>query len=72
LHNATLEAVARAHPWARFADLARAVPREGRYFNDVCHLSSAGMARLVDGMLRAVFGDPPGDVAPGPLSVTAP
>ena len=37
----------------RFVDQASAMPKGGRYFNDVCHLTSAGSAAFVENMLGA-------------------
>jgi hypothetical protein len=45
--------VAESDARIRFVDQASKMPPEGRYFNDVCHLTSAGSHAFVDEMLTA-------------------
>lgn len=52
--NEAIAALAAEHPGVRFVDVAAAIPREGRYFNDVCHLSREGMERLVAAVVKAL------------------
>jgi len=47
-HNATVRALAAQHPELRFADAARELPGDERYFLDVCHLTEAGADRLAE------------------------
>jgi hypothetical protein len=51
-HNEIVRAVAARHPDVAFADAAAAMPRGAAYFNDVCHLTAAGSAKLVDALLE--------------------
>jgi lysophospholipase L1-like esterase len=51
--NEAIAALAAEHPDVRFVDVAAAIPREGRYFKDVCHLSREGMERLVAAVVKA-------------------
>jgi hypothetical protein len=52
-HNAIVRAVASDHPEVAFVDAAAAMPRGAAVFNDVCHLTAAGSARLVDLVLES-------------------
>ena len=45
VHNAVIRNLARAHPEAIFVDEQATMPADGRYFDDICHLSIAGCAR---------------------------
>ena len=51
--NEMIAALAAGSPEIRFVDVAGAIPREGRYFNDVCHLSREGIALLVAAVMEA-------------------
>jgi len=64
--NEMIATLAAASPGVRFGDVAGAIPRAGRYFIDVCHLSRQGMALLVDAVMQAccVEGIPPSAVKP--------
>jgi lysophospholipase L1-like esterase len=57
--NEAIAALAAEHPDVRFVDVAAAIPREGRYFNDVCHLSREGMERLVAAVMQAAVPSSP-------------
>ena len=50
-HNDAVRRVADGETGLRFVDQAREMPPEGRYFNDVCHLTSAGSRVFVQNML---------------------
>jgi hypothetical protein len=54
-HDAVLrEAVAR-RPEVLFVDQEALVPRDGRHFRDVCHLSPLGAEVFLDGLERAIL-----------------
>ena len=64
-HNRVIREFA-THPAALFVDVARAIPREGTYFHDVCHLSPRGEERWIGSFvprLREHFARPPGQPA---------
>ena len=50
-HNEVVRRVAESDARIRFVDQASEMPAEGRYFNDVCHLTAAGSHVFVDNML---------------------
>jgi hypothetical protein len=54
-HNAAVRELAAAHPEALFVDQDALFPREGLYFNDVCHLTHEGCERLVENLLPAAL-----------------
>ena len=41
-HNQVMKELSASHPEARFIDMEREMPKEGRYFDDICHLTQAG------------------------------
>jgi hypothetical protein len=55
--NEMIRALAAESPEVRFVDAAAAIPAEGRYFNDVCHLSRAGTKLLVAALMAACCGE---------------
>ncbi|HOR29009.1 MAG TPA: hypothetical protein PLG73_13410, partial [Candidatus Sumerlaeota bacterium] len=73
LHNEVIRAVARDHA-IPLVDLAARMGDSGDYFIDICHLSPAGVARLVDGILDGLtllsFPAAPGDPARQPAHST--
>jgi hypothetical protein len=48
VHNAVIRNIATLHPEVRFVDMEQWIPKEGRYFDDLCHLSSAGCERFAE------------------------
>jgi hypothetical protein len=53
-HDAVLRRLGASGRAAYFVDVAGAVPRDGRHFSDVCHLTREGSRRLVEALLDAV------------------
>ncbi|MEN6625156.1 MAG: SGNH/GDSL hydrolase family protein [Candidatus Sumerlaeia bacterium] len=54
-HNEAVRELARENPRAPFVDIAGLIPREGRYFNDICHLTVAGSEAWVDNVMPPVL-----------------
>ena len=53
-HNQVIRALAaRKDPHVQFLDMARAIPRDGKHFDDICHFSLAGRTRFVESLLPA-------------------
>ncbi|HLQ46400.1 MAG TPA: SGNH/GDSL hydrolase family protein [Planctomycetaceae bacterium] len=52
-HNAVIRQVAADHPEAIFVDMQAELPKTGRYFSDVCHLTPEGCRRFADRMTQA-------------------
>ena len=52
-HNDIVRAVAAHDPAVGFVDEAREMPQGGWYFNDICHLTSAGSTVFVENMVDA-------------------
>ena len=52
LHNGATRVVAKRNPGVLFTDVEIEMPEQGRYFNDVCHLSEEGKREW----LRLVIG----------------
>jgi hypothetical protein len=50
-HNEVVRNVAVENPGVRLVDVDHLMPRSGRYFDDVCHLTGAGSAKLVELLL---------------------
>ena len=62
LHNDILRRLAAADSNVRLVDVAAAMPRSGLYFNDICHLTTAGSVRFADAVLPVLIelaGGPP-------------
>jgi hypothetical protein len=57
--NVMIADLAASSPGVRFVDIAGAIPREGRYFIDVCHLSREGMDLLVAAVMEACCAEGP-------------
>jgi len=53
-HNEIVKNLAAEAPRVHLVDQASAMPKEGRYFNDVCHLTAGGSALFVENMLGTV------------------
>jgi hypothetical protein len=53
-HNAITRDVAQHDPAVRFVDQDARMPKGSRYFNDICHLTSAGSTAFVDNVLEVV------------------
>lgn len=51
-HNDIVRRIAASDATIRFVDQATAMPKGGRYFNDVCHLTSAGSTVFVENLLE--------------------
>ncbi len=54
VQNDAVTRMALSHPGTLFVDQARLVPQEGKYFNDVCHLTHEGCERFVENLLPAI------------------
>jgi hypothetical protein len=54
-HNAAVREIVASDPSVEFVDIAAAIPDEGRFYNDVCHLTLAGSERFVEALLPAVL-----------------
>jgi hypothetical protein len=53
-HNQIIRELAPKHDHVIFVDQAKLVPKEGRYFNDICHLSKAGTRKFVENILDPI------------------
>lgn len=53
--NRAARSVADAFENAYFVDQAALIPKEGRYFNDVCHLTHEGCERFVENILDTIL-----------------
>lgn len=54
VHNRVLRELAAANPQAAFLDFETMVPDDGKYFNDVCHLSERGKRLFLDVLIKKV------------------
>ncbi len=55
IHNAAIRTLVETHKDdTLFVDQAGQIPHEGRYFNDICHLSTEGCARFVENMMPVI------------------
>jgi hypothetical protein len=54
VHNAAVRALATRYDNVLFIDQRELLPRDGRYFSDVCHLTADGCAAFVDNFMAAV------------------
>jgi hypothetical protein len=54
-HNEVAAELARKSPGVVFVDQNRLIPKDGRYFNDLCHLTDEGCKRFVDNVLDAIL-----------------
>jgi hypothetical protein len=54
IHNALIREFAATNPDIIFVDAEKFIPKEGKYFNDICHLSDAGCALFSDSILRVM------------------
>ena len=73
-HNEIVRLIAADNPVVRLVDQASLMPRGGRYFNDVCHMTGAGSAIFVENMLSAAveaLGALTSRAAPAPHRVRA-
>jgi hypothetical protein len=61
-HNAVVRELVAANPDVEYADIAGAIPGEGRYYDNVCHFTIDGAETFVQALLpsvqRAMHGDP--------------
>ena len=53
-HNEVAAELARKSPGVIFVDQNRLIPKDGRHFNDLCHLTNEGCERFVDNVLEAI------------------
>ncbi len=53
-HNRVILDVEDRYDHALFVDQARLMPREGRYFNDICHFTRAGSIRFNDHLIDVI------------------
>lgn len=67
-HNAVVRAIVASDPHLEFIDIAAAIPDDGAYYDDVCHLTVAGSERFVEallpGALRVMRGEARTELAP--------
>lgn len=54
-HNAVTVDLTRQFHQVLFVDQEKLIPKEGRYFNDICHLTHEGCARFVDNALKRIL-----------------
>lgn len=53
--NAIVEELAGGFDRVFFVDQQTLIPKEGRYFNDICHLTHEGCERFVDNIVAAIL-----------------
>jgi len=53
-HNEVAAELARQYPEVIFVDQDRLIPKDGRHFNDLCHLTNEGCERFVDNVLDTI------------------
>ena len=53
-HNRVLVELARENPEVAFVDLATRVPKEERYFGDVCHFTTLGVESFLGALVEAI------------------
>ena len=53
-HNAAMREIAQAHPETLFVDQAELMPKGGKFYNDICHMTNLGSQYFVKNMLGAV------------------
>jgi hypothetical protein len=54
VHNQVIDSLAQSYRQVYLADIQAGIPRSGRYFNDICHLTPAGSQRWVEIVLGAL------------------
>lgn len=54
VHNTVIQELVHKDGAIRFVDQHASIPKAGRYFDDICHLSEDGQHKLVDNMLEEV------------------
>ncbi len=54
-HNAVVRELVASDRQLEFADIAAAIPDEGRYYDDVCHFTVPGAERFVETLLPAAL-----------------
>ncbi len=54
-HNTVTRKLARRFDGALFVDQERKIPKEGLYFNDICHLTHEGSERFVESLLDVII-----------------
>jgi hypothetical protein len=56
VHNAVIRKLARqARPGVFFLDMEQAIPKQGQYFDDICHLSDRGYELFADELASALL-----------------
>lgn len=53
-HNGVIRRLARDYPEAHYIDQAALIPKEGKYFNDICHLSPLGCELFVEAIVTGI------------------
>lgn len=56
-HNAIIQELGREYRHVTLVDMNALIPKEGRYFNDICHLTHAGSQLFVDNLIPALLPD---------------
>lgn len=54
-HNEAIEDLAGRYDQVLHVDQRKLIPREGRFFNDICHLTHEGCERFVDNLLDVIL-----------------
>jgi hypothetical protein len=55
LHNEVIKGISSRYPNVLFVDQDQLIPKSGRYFNDICHLSDEGCEKFVDNILEVII-----------------
>jgi hypothetical protein len=55
-HNAKVREIVGRRPEVRFVDMAVLIPKEGRYYRDICHLSPEGCTLFARAVADAIAG----------------
>ena len=54
-HNKVIKNIVENYPNIYFIDINNLIPRQGKYFNDICHFSNLGSKKFVDNIINTVF-----------------
>jgi hypothetical protein len=55
MHNQVIEKLAQKHKNTYFIDQNKLIPKDGKYFNDICHLTTKGSQRFVANILDIII-----------------
>jgi hypothetical protein len=53
-HNGVTRKIAAEHPELPFFDMERFMPKDGKYFIDICHWTNLGQERFVQGITKTL------------------